>query len=225
VKRDPSNDRRRFARLPSDSLISIAQLDTRTALAHALDVSIGGVRFQALALDLRQGEVVRVTFTFGDDTLSVVGQVLRAEALDEMTQDVAVAFLKMSDDARRMLEAHLPSAEESVSGDQRRKLSRIPIDTGITVTRANVVDMVAQAQDVSAGGVHFVVEGIELELGDVLRVMLDVGGQPVSVIGQLVRVTDIGDFKQEAALAFLDVTPEVLALLNRHFNESSHEGP
>jgi len=194
-------------------------------MAHALDLSIGGVRFQCLGLDLRHGEVVRVTFTFDDETLSVVGQVLRAEALDEMTQDVALAFLKMSEEARVLLQAHLPAPEEANAGDERRRLSRINIDTGITVTRASVVDMVAQAQDVSAGGVHFVVEGIELELGDVLRVMLDVGGTPVSVIGQLVRVTDIGDFKQEAALAFLDVTPEVLALLNRHYTESANEGP
>jgi len=133
---------------------------------------------------------------------------------------VALVFLKMSDETRAALAAHLPAADDTLVGDDRRRLSRIPIDTSITVTRASVVDMVAQAQDVSAGGVHFVVEGIELELGDVLRVMLDVGGTPVSVIGQLVRVTDIGDFKQEAALAFLDVTPEVLALLNRHFSES-----
>jgi hypothetical protein len=44
-------------------------------------------------------------------------------------------------------------------------------------------------------------------------VTLELEGQPVTVVGQLVRVTELDAFSQEVALAFLEVDPEALALL------------
>jgi hypothetical protein len=135
----------------------------------------------------------------------VVGNVVRAEWIDGVAQEVAIRFLKMSDDTRRLLVDSLESLEEVTSGSaSRRAFTRVHVDSIVSVSRASLSDVVAQAQDVSDGGIHFIVEGLELRLGDVLRVTLDCDGVPVSAIGQLVRVTDIGDSKQEAALAFLD---------------------
>ena len=208
VRPDPTFDRRRYPRIRSESVLSIARLDTDTALAHALDLSIGGVRFRCVGLEVRPRDVVRVTFTFAESSLTVIGQIVRATALDDVAQEVAIRLLKMSDATREALLEHLPKAEPLLGDDERRAFSRTECEALVAVSRASVVDVVAQAQNLSPGGVHFVVEGLELELGEVLRVTIDCDGIPISTVGQLVRVTNIDEFKQEAALAFLDISGE-----------------
>jgi len=216
VKSDPTFDRRIFPRLRTESLISLARLDTATALAHALDLSIGGVRFRCVGLGLRERDIVKVTFTFGERSVTVVGQIVRASELDQIAQEVAIRFLKMNDDTREFLRENLTQREALGSeGDERRALARSSLDSIVAVSRASMVDVVAQAQDLSGGGIHFIVEGLDLELGEVLRITLDCHGTPVSAIGQLVRVTHIDDFKQEAALAFLDVESEAVVRLRK----------
>jgi len=208
VSCDPTFDRRRYPRVRSESLISIAPLDLDTALAHALDLSLSGVRFRCVGLEVKERELVKITLTFGERSVTVVGQVLRAEWIDTIAQEIALSFLKMSDETREFLHESLPATGER-SGDERRALARIQLDSVVAVSRASVSDVLAQAQDVSTGGIHFVVEDLELRLGDVLRVTLDCDGVPVSAVGQLVRVTEVGDSKQEAALVFLTVEERV----------------
>ncbi len=216
MKSDPTFDRRRFTRIHTDSLVSLARLDTETALAHALDLSIAGVRFRCVGLSLRERDVVKVTFTFAERSVTVIGQIVRASPLDDIAQEVAIQFLKMSEETRDFLLENLPPETQLDGTDgERRGLVRRSLDSLVAVSRASMVDVVAQAQDLSGGGIHFVVEGLDLELGEVLRVTLDCEGVPVSAIGQLVRVTHIDDFKQEAALAFLDVEGEAVARLRR----------
>jgi len=198
--------------------VSIARLDSETALAHALDLSIGGVRFRCVGLDVRDQDVVKVTFTFGDESVTVIGQIVRALPIDQIAQEVAIRFLKMNEETRRVLLENLPESSGTLVAadlgtEDRRALERSPLDSTVAVSRASLVDVVAQAQDLSGGGIHFVVEGLDLELGEVLRVTLDCDGVPVSAIGQLVRVTHIDEFKQEAALAFLEVENEAVELL------------
>jgi hypothetical protein len=211
MKSDPTFNRRRYPRVRSEALISIAPLDIDAALAHAIDLSIDGVRFRCVGMDAKEGELLKVTFTFGERTLGVIGRILRAEWIDGVAQEVAIRFLKMSEETRRVLiESLEPFAEMTSSSASRRAFTRVHVDSIVGVSRANLSDVVAQAQDVSDGGIHFVVEGLDLKLGDVLRVTFECDGAPVSAIGQLVRVTDIGDSKQEAALAFLDGDRDVL---------------
>jgi hypothetical protein len=200
---DPTFDRRRFARV---------------------DVSLGGVRFQCVGLDVKAGDLLRVTFTFGQRSVPAVGQCVRVDPLDDIAQDVAMSFLKMDDATRALLETELRKAQtvrtaetelcrdsdaQEASEAGRREFVRIAVDSIVSVSRASVLDVVAQASNVSAGGIHFIVEGLDVTLGDVLRVTIEVDGEPMHVVGQLVRVTEIDESKQEAALAFLDLSPEV----------------
>jgi len=216
VKSDPTFDRRRFTRVNTDSLVSLARLDTETALAHAIDLSMVGVRFRCVGLSLRERDVVKVTFTFEERSVTVIGQIVRETELDQIAQEVAIQFLKMADDTREFLMQNLPPEGDADDDDEeRRSRVRRSLDSMVAVSRASMVDVVAQAQDLSGGGIHFVVEGLDLELGEVLRVTLDCDGVPVSAIGQLVRVTHIDEFKQEAALAFLDVESDAVARLRR----------
>lgn len=112
MEKDSTFDRRKYPRVHTESLVSIARVDSREALAHALDVSIGGIRFQCVGLEVELGEVLRVLLTIGDRTLSVVGKLVRVTDLDGFTQEVALSFTEVDPDTLRFLSASLPEAYE-----------------------------------------------------------------------------------------------------------------
>jgi len=219
LKSDPTFDRRKYLRVLTEQVISIGRLDSREGLAHALDLSLGGIRFQCVGLDVQVGEMLKVTLTLAESTYALVGQIMRVVDLDEFTQEVALSFVKMDDETRRVLEDNLPLDDASWS-DERRAYSRVRLESVLSVCRANLIDVVAQARDVSMGGIRFEVEGMELELGDVLRVELQLGGKRAMAIGQMVRITEVDDFRQEIAMAFLEVDPRSLHLMDEILPEN-----
>jgi hypothetical protein len=114
-----SIDRRKYPRVRTDSLVSIRRVETPPpALAHALDLSLGGIRFQCVGVELELGEVVAVTLTLGDRTASVVGRLVRVTDLDAFTQEVALAFLVVDDATQQLLRDALPEAQEYDPRDQ-----------------------------------------------------------------------------------------------------------
>ena len=96
----------------TESLVSIARVDTRESLAHALDVSIGGIRFQCVGLEVDLGETLRVQLTIGDRTIQVVGKLVRVTDLDGFTQEVALSFTEVDDATLRFLTQSLPEGYE-----------------------------------------------------------------------------------------------------------------
>ena len=112
MDKDETFDRRKYPRVRTESLVSIARLGTGGALASALDLSRGGIRFQAVGLELEQGERVRVTLTLGDQTVDLVGSLQRVTELDGFTQEVALTFAGIDHETRALLDLHLPEAEE-----------------------------------------------------------------------------------------------------------------
>lgn len=223
MKSDPTFDRRKYLRVQTESLLAIGRLDAREALAHSLDVSLGGIRFQCMGLGVQVGDILRVSLTLATATTTVLGQLVRVNNLDEFTQDVALCFVKMDDATRERLERHLPPPEEGAA-DDRRRYSRVPLESVVAVSRATLIDVIAQARDLSLGGVRFVVDGMELQLGDALRVTLDLEGETVTVVGQLVRITELDDMRQEVALAFLEADDASLELLRRYLPAPEDEG-
>lgn len=112
MDKDSTFDRRKYPRVRTESLVSIARVDTRQALAQALDVSIGGIRFQCVGLEVELGELLRVLLTIGDRTLSVVGRLVRVTELDGFTQEVALSFTEIDADTLRFLSGSLPEGYE-----------------------------------------------------------------------------------------------------------------
>ncbi len=112
MDKDSTFDRRKYPRVFTESLVSIARVDSREALANALDVSIGGIRFQCVGLEVELGEVLRVMLTIGERTVSVVGKLVRVTDLDGFTQEVALSFTEVDPDTLRLLSANLPEAYE-----------------------------------------------------------------------------------------------------------------
>ena len=112
MDKDSTFDRRKYPRVRTESLVSIARVDTRQALAQALDVSIGGIRFQCVGLEVELGELLRVLLTIGDRTVSVVGRLVRATELDGFTQEVALSFTEIDPETLRFLSGNLPEGYE-----------------------------------------------------------------------------------------------------------------
>lgn len=208
---EPTPNRRKYARVLTESLVSIGRLEASQALAHAMDLSLGGIGFMTVGMGVKVGDALRVTLTLGERTAEVLGQVTRVVDHDGFTQELGMSFTKMDADTHDWLAEHLPRSEPHAEG--RRDYARISYEAIVSVARASIVDVAAQALDVSLGGLRFEVEGLELQLADTVRVTLDLEGQAVSLVGQLVRVTELDAFSQEIALAFLEIEPEALAIL------------
>ncbi len=208
---EETQNRRKYARVLTESLVSIGRLESNQALAHAIDLSLSGIGFMTVGLGVKTGDALRVTLTLGKRTAEVLGQVTRVVEHDGFTQELGLNFTKMDTDTHDWLAENLPPSESDADG--RRGYARISYEAIVSVGRASVVDVAAQALDVSLGGLRFEVEGLELQLDDTVRVTLELEGQPITVIGQLVRVTELDAFSQEVALAFLEVDPEALSIL------------
>jgi hypothetical protein len=106
------SDRRKFPRVRTDSVIAIARLDPEESLAHAIDLSLTGIRFQCVGIELSLGDVLRVTLTMGEKTITVTGQLVRVTDLDAFTQEVGLAFLEVDDEAEQVLRDALPEGYE-----------------------------------------------------------------------------------------------------------------
>ncbi len=118
MDKQEDEDRRKFPRLMTESLVSIARVDASDTLAQALDVSIGGMCFQCVGLELELGELLRVQLTLGEKTVVVVGKLVRVTDLDGFTQEMGLSFVEVDAEAQELLLEHLPEAYEVEPADQ-----------------------------------------------------------------------------------------------------------
>ena len=58
---DDGSNRRKYGRVMTDSIVCVEPLETFRTLAQALDLSLGGIRFQTIGLELDPSQVIRVT--------------------------------------------------------------------------------------------------------------------------------------------------------------------
>ena len=112
VKTDQSFDRRKYPRVMTESVVSIERVSKPRGLAHALDLSMAGVRFQCVGLELDPGETVRVQLNLSDRTVSVVGTLVRVTELDAFSQEVALTFTDVDTETQELLRDALPESYE-----------------------------------------------------------------------------------------------------------------
>lgn len=98
------NDRRKYHRIGTDQVISFAQLDRGDRLAVSKDVSTGGIRFEAVGCEIDMGEVLRITFNVGDQTVVAIGKVVWATDTDPITTEVGIEFIEIDPLAMHLLE-------------------------------------------------------------------------------------------------------------------------
>ncbi len=109
----PKFDRRKYPRVRTDAVAAIERVDSPNVVAYAVDLSLGGIRFQYLGtgLEFEIGELVQMTLNLGDTDVSAAGEIMRIEDLDTSAHELAVAFVEL--DART-----LELLQDSLGDDQ-----------------------------------------------------------------------------------------------------------
>jgi hypothetical protein len=97
--------------------------------------------------------------------------------------------------------------------DERRKYHRIGTDQVISFAEIDRPDQLAVSRNVSTGGICFEAVGIEINLGEVLRVTFNVGDRTVVATGKVVWATDTDPITQEVGIEFHEIDPEVVRML------------
>ncbi|MEZ4330734.1 MAG: PilZ domain-containing protein [Myxococcota bacterium] len=104
--------RRKYLRIPTDQVISFAELDRPDQLAVSRDVSLGGIRFEAVGCEINLGDLLRVTFNVGRRTIVATGRVVWAVDTDPITQEVGIAFDDIDDAALALIEEAIEPASD-----------------------------------------------------------------------------------------------------------------
>jgi hypothetical protein len=115
-------------------------------------------------------------------------------------------------------------------GPNRRKYPRVATETMVAVARVGSSDLLGWSLDVSPGGIRFQWVGLEVEVGEILRITLDLGGQQANAVGRVVRVARLDAIAREVALAFIEADARTLELIEHHLegdgvDETSGAGP
>ena len=97
-------ERRKYRRIAVDQLISFSPFAGSTALGQSGDVSLGGIRFTAVGCNFRGNELCQVSFNLGEETVEAVGRVVWTKALDDITHEVGLEFVRIDPWAARLLE-------------------------------------------------------------------------------------------------------------------------
>ena len=99
-------------------------------------------------------------------------------------------------------------------GAERRKYHRIGTDQVISFAEVDAIDRLGVSKNLSSGGISFEAVGIEINLGDVLRITFNVGDHTVVATGKVVWATDTDPITQEVGIEFHEIDPEAIRLLD-----------
>ncbi len=97
------SERRKFTRIDTDQLISFTAVGAASRLVQSRDVSLGGIRFEAVGCNLKIGDLLRVSFNVADETIEAVGRVVWTRSLDPITEEVGLEFALIDPWAARLL--------------------------------------------------------------------------------------------------------------------------
>ena len=104
MESNKQSDRRKYSRIATDQVISFAPVETRDLLGVSRDLSVGGIRFEAVGCEINFGDVLRVTFNVGDHTIVAVGKVIWATEMDPITTEVGIEFIEIDPAMLHLLE-------------------------------------------------------------------------------------------------------------------------
>jgi hypothetical protein len=99
-----ASERRKYARLGTDQVISFAEIDRPDRLAVGRNLSTGGIRFEAVGCEINLGDQLRVTFNIGSETVVATGNVVWATETDAFSTDVGLEFVEIDPRALELLD-------------------------------------------------------------------------------------------------------------------------
>jgi hypothetical protein len=97
-------DRRRYARIPAGELVSFSPFAGASGLGEARNISLGGICFTVVGCKVEPGDLLQVSFNVGEETVNAVGRIVRATALDDITLEIGLEFVRIDPWAVRLLE-------------------------------------------------------------------------------------------------------------------------
>ena len=97
-------ERRKYPRVEIADLVSYTPFAAPPGLGEGRDVSLGGIRFRVVGSRLVAGELLRVSFNMGEQTVDAVGRVVRTHRLDENATEVALEFVRIDPWVARVME-------------------------------------------------------------------------------------------------------------------------
>ena len=104
MESEENANRRIYPRVEIGDLVSYTPFAAPPSLGEGMDVSLGGIRFRVVGSRVIAGELLRVSFTMGDQTVDAVGRVLRTRRLDENATEVALQFVRVDPWVARVME-------------------------------------------------------------------------------------------------------------------------
>ncbi len=99
------SDRRKYPRIDTEQVISVAPISDHERLAYGKNLSPGGICFEMVGCEVELGETLRVTFNVEDETMVAIGRVTWATELDAFTQEVGLEFIDIDSTALRWIRA------------------------------------------------------------------------------------------------------------------------
>jgi hypothetical protein len=99
-----ASDRRKYARIHTEQLISFAFVESANRLAVTKNLSSGGICFEVMGCEIALGDVLRLTFNVQDETVVAVGRVAWSTDIDAFTQEVGLEFIEIDPFALEALE-------------------------------------------------------------------------------------------------------------------------
>jgi len=99
-----ASERRKYHRINTDQVISFAEIDRADQLGVGRNLSSGGIQFNAVGCEINYGDVLRITFNLGDQTVVAIGRVAWATDLDPISVEVGIEFIEIDPVALEMLE-------------------------------------------------------------------------------------------------------------------------
>lgn len=97
-------NRRKYHRIATDQVISFAEIDSPVRTAVGKNFSTGGIRFEAVGCEINLGDVLRITFNVGDQTVVAVGRVIWSTDTDAITTDVGIEFIEVDPVVLRLMD-------------------------------------------------------------------------------------------------------------------------
>lgn len=97
-------ERRKYPRINTEQIISVAPISDSERLAYGKNLSPGGIAFEVVGCEFEMGEVLRVTFNVEDATWVAVGRVTWATEIDAFTQEVGIEFVEIDPFALRSIQ-------------------------------------------------------------------------------------------------------------------------
>ena len=85
-------------------MISFAEVDHADQLAVSRNLSVGGIQFNAVGCEIDYGDVLRITFNVGDQTVVAIGRVVWATDIDPLSIEVGIEFMEIDPVALQLLE-------------------------------------------------------------------------------------------------------------------------